>query len=570
MRRKDWHILQPESEDVRRLAVRLDISETLASILVNRGFTDPGEAEKFLNPSVEDLHDPFLMDGMERAVELLCEAIDSGKPVLVFGDYDVDGVTASALLVSFLRQYMGAVTYYIPHRVEEGYGLQRDRISRFADEGGKVVLTVDCGISNIEEVRHGAGLGLTFIITDHHEAPPDLPPADAILNPKQPSCRYPFKDLAGVGIAFKLLQGLSSRLPPPPGKSGTSDFDYLDLVALGTVADIVPLRDENRILVKHGLERLREPSRQGLRDLKEVAGLWSRPLKTSNISFAIGPRINAAGRLGRANDAVELLLAGDHLRSRILADDLNGLNRRRQQIEADILREATEMINANPQLLEGPILVLSSDGWHSGVIGIVASKLAERHLKPCLLISTEGDPGRGSARSGPNFDLYASLQECRDLFEAFGGHAFAAGFSIKKERIGTLRDCLNNLSRPREGTSRDTLNIDARLAFSQLRAPLLQELARLMPFGYSNPSPVFINEGVYLASQPRLVGRNHLKLDMRQKPHRMRAIGFQMGQMLEHFSSDFAFDIAYTLDIDPLNPANLRELRLTDINLPYA
>jgi single-stranded-DNA-specific exonuclease len=570
MQRKEWHILQPESEKVRRLAVRLDISETLASILANRGLAAPDEAQSFLNPSLGDLHDPFLMSGMDRAVDLLRDAVSAKAPILVFGDYDVDGVTASALLVSFLRQYTDSVSYYIPHRVEEGYGLQKERISRFAEEGGKVVLTVDCGISNIEEVIHGSALGLTFIITDHHEAPPELPPAHAILNPKQPGCPYPCKDLAGVGIAFKLAQGLSSTLAEAPGGRGGDVFSYLDLAALGTVADIVPLRDENRILVRYGLEVLRNPARQGLRDLKEVAGIWSRPLKTSHIAFALGPRINAAGRLGRANDAVELLLAVDPLRSRILADTLNDLNRSRQQIEADILREATDMIESSHALLDEPILILSDDNWHSGVIGIVASKLAERHLKPCLLISSDGEPGRGSARSGPNFDLYDSLQECRDLFEAFGGHAFAAGLSIRKENIPVLRQRLSGRSLPRSEPSRNTLNVDARLSFAQLRAPLLKELAMLMPFGYSNPSPVFISEGVHLASQPRLVGRNHLRLEILQKPHRMRAIGFQMGDMIEHFSGGFAFDIAYNLDIDPQNPGNLRDLRLADINLPYA
>jgi single-stranded-DNA-specific exonuclease len=571
-----WNILQPPQNVVRELSARLDISVTLAAILANRGIHTAREGDRFLNPSLEHLHDPFRMLGMEKAVSLLAGALHRQEKILVFGDYDVDGVTGTALLTGYLRRFTDQVSYYIPHRVEEGYGLQSERLQRFAADGGKLVLSVDCGISHVSEVQEGRSLGLTFVITDHHEPPPALPPADAILNPRQPGCSYPFKHLAGVGIAFKLIQGLDRHLrgagtaPEPAG--AFSAFDFLDLVALGTVADIVPLRDENRILVSPGMKNLNRPSRTGVRALKKAAGLGSHTLKTSHISFALGPRINAAGRLGRADGAVKLLLEEDPSAAAALSESLNQENRRRQQIEALILQEASAMIDSDPSLLQNSFLVLSSPRWHSGVVGIVASKLAERHDRPTVLISTKDDPGKGSARSVPGFDLYSSLQRCSHLLESFGGHSYAAGLSIREERIGSLRTAINLVGRPggRAQGERPVLDVDARVAFDQLRSPFLKELRLLMPFGNTNPPPTFITEGVYIGKSPRVVGNNHLRLSLSQKPFVLQAIGFNLGDLAADFCRDLSFNVAYSLDLDPSPRADRHQLRLRDVQFPYS
>jgi len=568
MQKRHWNIFEPSPEIVRQLSVSLDITPTLAAVLANRGIDTPETASLFLNPDLDSLHDPFLMKGMTAAVDLLRQAIGTGTPILVFGDYDVDGVTGTALLVAFLKQHTDLVEYYIPHRVHEGYGLQTERLRRFAADGGGMVLSVDCGISHAAEVEAGRALGLSFIITDHHEPPADLPAAEAILNPLQPGCPYPFKHLAGVGIAFKLVQGLESRLGTGPAPA----FSFLDLVALGTVADIVPLQDENRILVRHGLHLLNSPDRTGVTALKSVSGLGSRTLRSSHIAFALGPRINAAGRLGRADVAVDLLLESEPGRAMSLAEGLNEENFRRRQIEAQIHREATGIVEGDPTLLDDRILVLASPLWHSGVIGIVASKFTERYRRPAILISTESDPGKGSARSVPSFDLYSALQQSRHLLETFGGHSYAAGLSILEENIPLLRRSLNDIDAPSGEPlgGGAVLDIDARVDFDKLRAPLLSELTSLMPFGYTNPAPVFLAERVYLKRPPRTVGKNHLRLGLTQKPFTRQAIGFNMGSLAASLSMDLSFNVAYSLEIDVRLPAAEQQLRICDIQFPYS
>jgi len=570
-----WNILQPPEDVVRELSVRLDITLTLATILANRGIRTAAEAELFLSPSLDQLHDPFSMLGMEDAVSILIRALREEERILVFGDYDVDGVTGTTLLFAYLRQFTDRLQFYIPHRVEEGYGLQAEALRTFAGSGGKLVLTVDCGISNARQIEEGRALGLTFIVTDHHEPPAHLPPAQAILNPRQPGCFYPFKHLAGVGIAFKLIQGIDSRRESAglhPCHNASSVFDFLDLVALGTVADIVPLRDENRVLVSQGIQKLNSTSRKGLQALKAAAGLGTRRVMTSHISFALGPRINAAGRLGRADNAVKLLLEEDPSRAAELAEGLNMENRSRQQIEALILAEARNFIESDPSLLEDSVLVLSSPSWHSGVIGIVASKLAEQHDRPSILISTSTDPGKGSARSVPGFDLYSCLHRCRHLLESFGGHSYAAGLSIRSEKIPALRAMLNQCERPdgRATGERPVLQVDARISFDNLRSPLLKELRLLMPFGNTNPAPTFITEGVLIAKSPRVVGNNHLRLSLAQKPFVKQAIGFNMGGLAADFCGGLTFNIAYSLDLDPSPRAGDHQLRLCDVQFPYS
>ena len=438
-----WNLLRPPPDAVERLERELGVSATLARVLVNRGAADPESASRFLEPSLAQLHDPLAMRGMTDAVYAVARAVRERRRILVWGDYDVDGVTGTVLLVDFLRRHTPAVDYHIPHRIDDGYGLDAGAVRRFAAAGVSLVVTVDCGISSVEEIAEARRLGVDVVVTDHHEPPAGLPQASAVLNPRRPGCRYPFKSLAGVGIAFKLAQGVA-RLIGPGASAGGDELlhSYLDLVALGTVADIAPLVGENRVLVRHGLDVLGSGTRPGVRALLQTAGIETRPLRAAQIGFGLGPRINAAGRLDRAGTAVELFLSDDQRQALRLAELLERQNTRRREIEAQIRVEAIRIVEGGD--MDGDrVLVLSAPDWHPGVIGIVAAKISERYSRPALLVSSGRDPGKGSARSVADVNLYAELCRVRHLFTSLGGHAHAAGFSIREADIPELRRELN-------------------------------------------------------------------------------------------------------------------------------
>lgn len=572
-----WHLHQPPPEAVLRLAAQLGTSTTLAAILANRGLLDPGAAEAFLNPALSRLHSPLRMRDMAEAVYRITRAIRDGERILVWGDYDVDGVTATALLVDFLRRHTPAVGFHIPHRVRDGCGLEREAIGRYAAEGVSLIITVDCGIADCDEVAAGRDRGVGFVITDHHEPQGRLPEADAVLNPRRPGCPYPYKHLAGVGIAFKLAQALALLIgrgaaPRDAGNAGLSS--YLDLVALGTVADTAPLDGENRILVRHGMERLGGAGRAGLQALKEVAGVLDRPVRSSQLGFSLRPRINAAGQLDRADPAVELLLEQDPARARALAERLDGLNSRRRAIERAILEEAIGLVEGDPALQRDRVLVLSSPSWHPGVIGIVAAKLADRYARPALLIAA-GTPGKGSARSTRTCDLYALLERCRHLFVTFGGHRHAAGFTIMAAEVPRLRRGLNEHAAAAPGLppSGRRLEINAALSFTHLRPALVEELRRLAPFGRRNEEPLFLTEGVRPARAPRVVGRNHLRLALVEKRQARQLtrqfIGFGLGDRAPDLACGHAVDIVYDLDLEGGPATGGDQFRLRDLHLPY-
>jgi single-stranded-DNA-specific exonuclease len=555
---------------VSQLAAELGISRILATVLANRGVADPREAQEFLDPSLSHLHDPLHMRGMTEAIFQLANAVRSGTRILVWGDYDVDGVTATALLVDFLRRHTPAVSWHIPHRLEAGYGLEVGALRRHAQAGVGLVVTVDCGISDAAAVAAGRALGLRFVITDHHEPPPELPPAEAVLNPRRPGCPYPFKHLAGVAIAFKLAQGLARLIGPGDAHGADRDLSsYLDLVTLGTVADIAPLTGENRVLVKEGLTALGATGRPGLRALMDVAGITSRPLRAAHIGYALGPRINAAGRLDHADRAVELLLADDPGRGAALAAALDAQNRRRQEIEAAIMRDALAALEADPALREDRILVLSDPTWHPGVIGIVAAKLADRHARPAVLISTGAEPAKGSARSIQEVDLFAHLRGSSALLTAYGGHAHAAGIALRAADIPALRRELNRSAAadPALEAPARRLDIDAAVDFGVLRPALAEELRRLAPFGHRNPEPVFMTGTARLQSEPRTVGSNHLRLSLVQKPHARQFIGFGLGHCANFLATGSAVAAAYDLDLEGSGGAWQR-YRLRDIRPP--
>lgn len=571
MNSKTWNLLRPPPEAVARLSRELGTSATLAAVLVNRGLVDPGAALAFLAPSPAQLHDPLLMRGMTDAVHAVVSAVRAQRRILVWGDYDVDGVTGTALLVDFLRRHTPHVDYHIPHRIESGYGLDRGELRRRAAAGVSLLLTVDCGISALDEVRQARELGLEVVVTDHHEPPAELPQAAAVLNPRRPGCRYPFKSLAGVGIAFKLVQALARMLGPGPGDEDESLWSYLDLVALGTVADIAPLVGENRVLVSRGLETLGSSRRPGVRALLAAARIDTRPLRASQIGFGLGPRINAAGRLDHAAPAVELLLTTEPRRADEIAGHLQQLNRRRQEIEALIRAEALALVDQDAAQAEAQVLVLAAPGWHPGVIGIVAAKIAERYGRPALLISTGRDPGKGSARSVADVNLYDRLCRCRHLFTALGGHSHAAGFSIMERDVPRLRAELNAALAPGDAGRPPgrRLDIDGELDFALVRPALGEELRRLAPFGHGNPEPVFSTRAVRLAQPPRTVGNNHLRLSLVQKPHARSFIGFNLGGFAPALATGLGIDVAYDLDLEGGGHGGWERLRLRDIRIPY-
>ena len=573
---KTWNLLKPPVDAVNRLSAELGVSATLAAVLANRGIADPDAANAFLEPSLSRLHDPLAMRGMTDAVYTVARAVREGRRILVWGDYDVDGVTAAALLVDFLRRHTALVEYHIPHRIDDGYGLDAAAIHRHADAGVTLIVTVDCGISSIAEVREARALGIDVVITDHHEPPAELPPANAILNPRRSGCPYPFKSLAGVGIAFKFAQNLARLIGPGAHPSDDERlFSYLDLVALGTVADIAPLLGENRVLVHHGLELLGASPRPGVRALLDSARIEKRPLRAAQIGFGMGPRINAAGRLDRADTAVELFLTGDARRARQLADLLERQNLRRREIEALIREEAVRLVEDTPGMLGDGTLVLADPGWHPGVIGIVAAKIAERYARPALLISTGNEPGKGSARSFAEIDLYARLDGCRHLFTSLGGHAHAAGFSIREKDVALLRRELNGdaagVARLPPATRR--IDIDALVHFRDIGPGLSEELRRLAPFGQRNPEPTFITRDVRLAQSPRTVGNNHLRLTLVQKSHgshhiavhRHSFIGFNLGARADDLADGMNIDVAYDLDLEGGSFGTWERFRLRDI-----
>lgn len=520
MQRK-MDILRPDVKDVRRLCREVPCSRVVASILVNRGINDPRDADFFLNADLKELPPPFSLKGMEAAVRRIHSAIDLEQKILIFGDYDVDGVTATALLLEFLRALNADVSYYIPHRTREGYGLKTEHISGHAVRGQfDLIITVDCGSSSHKAVKAARDAGIDVIITDHHQILPDLPGACAVVNPQRHDCHAGFKALAGVGVAFCLLICLRAYLRKHGFFRSRREPNLkaaCDMVALGTVSDMVPLVKENRILCRSGLDVLNSRRRPGIAALIDVSGIKDRPVGADDIAFKLGPRLNAAGRLARAESALKLLLAADLNDARLRVAALDELNRTRQGMEKAILLQIEELLDNDPHLAEKKAIVLDHHDWHLGVLGIVASRLVKRYYRPVVLISTADDVGRGSARSIPGFDLYRGLTACADHFLRFGGHTMAAGLEIPTENIGAFRRqfdaVVEKTTEPEDFIRR--LEVDCELNFDQVTPGLIDELERLKPFGSGNPQPLFTAAGVVVRFS-RVVGGYHRKMTLEQ------------------------------------------------------
>jgi single-stranded-DNA-specific exonuclease len=568
MGRKRWKIKDVSDElSVQRLADSLNISPILARLLVLRNIMTFNEARKFFRPSLDSLHDPFLMDQMEEATTRVITALTENQMICIYGDYDVDGTCATALLYMSLKELYANVKFYIPRRLEEGYGLSTSAIDAVKEMGTDLMIAVDCGITAIQETNYANQIGMDVIICDHHQPKEELPNAFAVLDPIKPGCNYPFKYLSGAGVAFKLAQGLCERI----GKRGLP-LKYLDLVALAGAADIVPIIDENRILVNEGLNQVNMNPRPGIEALIELSRLKPGQLTSGQIVFTIAPRINAVGRLGDAERAVNLLIANNKKDALELAEVLETENYERRKIDVDTFEAAKEIVDSQFDLDDELAIVLHNENWHPGVIGIVASRLVEKYYRPSVLLTTIDGVAKGSARSINGFNIYEALQKCEDLLLHFGGHQAAAGLALEVEKIDEFRAKFNKVLK--SSISSDDLlqeiSIDSKIKFSELTPKFLRILDQFSPFGPGNLRPVFLAEDVHVANSPRVVGSNHILASFKQNGSDkvFDSIGFNMVEHFEMIQQNIGeLDIVFSIDKTIRDNRIYPQLKLKDIKV---
>ena len=565
-----WEAVPCDATQVDLVARELGVSPITARLLCIRGLGDLERARRFLSPSLDDLHDPFLLTDMAPAVERILGAIARKERIAIHGDYDVDGVTSTVILRRGLELLGADVIHFIPERLRDGYGLQAPALDRLHTDGVRLVISVDCGIRAADAARHAASLGLELIITDHHEPDDTLPPALAVINPKRRDCSYPDKNLAGVGVALKLVQALCL-------KSDRASWlpSFVKIAAIGTLADVVPLIGENRVIAKLGLGMLSAgPHKIGLRFLLDVCGLTGKEIDSYHIGFVVGPRVNAAGRMSTPDIAARLLLASDETmieETRGLAEQLNSENLRRQKEEADIVVEAKRMVETDLDVGSSTVIVVAGDGWHRGVIGIVASKLVDAFHRPVIVLSKDGDTAHGSCRSIPSFNMLAALESCAELMTKFGGHKQAAGLTIESSRIRELLARVNEFADGclQPDDLRPRLWIDGSLTFRSISAQVVSELSALAPFGTGNPRPVFRASGVEIVDGPRLLKERHLKMAFRQEGRVMRGIAWRAADR-ENFVAAHrsAIDLAFSLEQDTWNGERYLQLSVADFRAP--
>ena len=558
-----WNLRPSGPAGSRAELERAGLPPLCAAVLCARGVDTAPAASAFLAHGPDLLHDPFLLLDMEKAVERISRAIREQETVAVYGDYDVDGITATCLLTQFLRTLGGQVVSYIPDRTEEGYGLNNHAIDALARQGVTLIVTVDCGITAAQEVEYARALGVDVVITDHHQCKEVLPQAVAVVDPRRPDCSYPFPDLAGVGVALKLALALTA-----PDQRSQVLLDYGELAAIGTVADVMLLQGENRALVHLGLERLADCSRPGLQALLREAGCPRGQVPTTvTIGYGLAPRINAAGRMEQAGTALELLLTQDPQRGQELAQELCQLNRLRQAIELEIFQHCDQLLTHTPAL-SAPVIVLAGEGWHQGVIGIVASRLAEKYACPAFMISLDGDKGKGSCRSFGGFNLFGALERCAPLLDSYGGHELAAGFSIRRDNIPAFRAALCQLVEEFAGHQpmESSLDVDCEIPHcSLLSTQDVESLSLLEPFGSGNPKPVFLLRSVCVLSHTDVGGGRHLKLRLRRDGVVMDAIFFSANTAACGIENGQRLDIAFTLQINQFRGNRTVQLQLCDL-----
>ena len=557
---KRWLIKKPNPQLQVKLSNALNIHPVVAQLLINRNVTDAEEAQSFLNCTLSRLHDPFLLKDMDRAVERLRRAKQRGELVLIYGDYDLDGVTASALLRRLCGRLQIPAVNYIPHRLDEGYGLNENVVEYAQAQGVGLVVTVDCGINAFAPIDALQKNGIDVIVVDHHH--PDenrLPAAFAVINPKRPDCSYPFKHLSAVGLVAKLVQAALGHLPE----------DELDLVALGTIADVVPLVGENRIFVKQGLPHLEQTKKHGLMALLETAKIKGKKMKPSFVGFILGPRINAAGRMDSAAASLELLLSEDNTAALILAQHLEARNQERQRLQSAMVEEAIALIEREINFKDHQIIVVHKEGWHKGVLGIVASRIVEKYYRPTVVISVDNGFATGSARSIEGFHLFEALTHCSPLFENFGGHKRAAGLRLRGEHIEQFRDTINAFARQVLTPEHllPTLSLDGELDLAHVNMDLVQAMDQLEPYGEENPPPLFCSRGLKVKSPPVVLGKGTLKFWVTDGVNTVSAVGFGMAEYQDMVQLGQEVDLAYSLTIDDWNKKPTAQLRLKDIRL---
>ena len=562
-----WHLSACDEAAAGALADTLNVPPLVARLLCQRGLGDPEVAARFLDPRLEHLHDPMRLADMRPAVDRILAAIARRERIAIHGDYDVDGITSTVILRRALELLGADVVHFIPERLTDGYGLQPAAIERLHAQGVALVISVDCGIRGADAAVRARDLGVDLIVTDHHEPDAALPPAFAVINPKRSDCAYPDKHLAGVGVALKVVQALCRETGRETWLPG-----FVKIAAIGTLADVVPLVGENRVIAKIGLDLLsRGPHKVGLRALLDVAGLAGKTIDSYHISFMVAPRVNAAGRMSTPDLATRLLLASDEASSdeaRELAQQLDGENLRRQEEEAEILAAAKKVVQTDPAIGARSVLVVAGDGWHRGVIGIVASKLVDAFHRPAIVLSVDGDVAHGSCRSIPEFDMLGALERCAGLFIRFGGHKQAAGLTMEASRVKELRRAVNDVADETLGPDdlMPRLRIDGDLTFRGITGGIAAGVAALAPFGAGNPRPVFAARGVEIIDGPRKLKERHLKMALRQDGRIFRAIAWRAAErhdfLAEHKA---ALDVAFSLEQNQYNGETYVELTLADI-----
>ena len=534
---KKWQIYQANEEQVEAISKKYNINKLLATILSNRDITEKEQIEKFLNPKRNDFYDPYKMLDMEIAVKRIIKAIENKEKVIIYGDYDVDGITSVTVLKSFLEERGINVAEYIPNRLEEGYGLNKKAVKQISEQEHKLMITVDCGISAIEEVEYANSLGIETIITDHHEPGSELPKALAVIDAKRKDNTYPFRNLAGVGVVFKLIQAISMKL----GLEEKEYLKYLDIVCIGTISDIVPLVDENRVIVKLGLKLVEQTKNLGLKAILESTG-YSK-IDSTTISFGVAPRINACGRMGHQEEALKLFLSKNSNEVVELTQKLNEYNRIRQETEKNIYNEAIKQIE-QIDLDKQNTIILMGKNWHHGVIGIVSSKITELYFKPSILLCEEGEDGKGSGRSIPGFDLYEALTECKELLEKFGGHSMAVGINVKKENFEKFKEKFEEIAKQKN---------------------IVESLKELEPFGEENKMPLFAIKNLKIDSIRALSEGKYLKLTLKDNKNIINAIGFNLGYMSNEYKIGDKIDVVGNLEINTFNGVDNIQINLKDV-----
>lgn len=561
MLKKKWLLKEFDKSRVLEISRTFGISPLTSIVLYNRGVRENEQIKNFLSKDLGTMYDPFLMRDMDKAVKRINAAKEAGEKITIYGDYDVDGITAIAILYKYLAGLGIDVDYYVPDRMQEGYGVNRDALDKIKTRGSSLIITVDTGITAVEECEYATEIGLDVIVTDHHECKERIPDVYAAIDPKRKDCKYPFKSLAGVGVVFKLIQALDKN-------SSLFELmeDYADLMCLGTVADISPLVDENRVIVTEGLKRFKRTKNVGLKALIDVS-TNGKAITTSTIGYIIAPRINASGRLGCASRSVELFLTDDEENALKLANSLCEENSLRQQTEQKMFKEALEYIEEHPEVKEDKIIVIPHENWHHGIVGIVSSKITEKFYKPSILLAIDGDEAKGSGRSVSGFNLFGALESCSDLLEKFGGHELAAGLTIKSANIEEFRKKINEYSKDKISESMlvPTVMLDAAIKVPYITIDTVHDINRLQPFGVDNPTPAFAVRNIKIHKISVMSEGKHLRMTLLKEGKYLDAVGFGMGEYYHHLEEGDFIDVAFALDINDYKGFQNVQLILKDI-----